>query len=204
MINLPPISPPYFPRHSGYLPALLLLLLAFLLAVEATFLTLPAAAQEDKTGPGRIDRRLTAGSYDLFVEAEASNLSLGTALVSVAVLDEADGQPVPGARVVIRSRHLAEGEEGWATALPVPERPEIYRARLKLDRPGPWQIRVDIDGPLGQVETEAGTVTIPEPKQYWAGSLVFAGMSLMLLAGVTYVAWSIRRAQRHRQVADER
>ena len=120
----------------------------------------------------------------------------------MALLDEATGQPVPEARVVIRSRHRATGEEGWATALPVPERPEIYRARLKLETPGPWQMRVDIDGPLGRVDTEVGTVHIPEPRQYWAGSLVFAGMSLMLLAGAAYVAWTIRRAQRRRQVAD--
>ena len=167
----------------------------------------PALAQAPDSadaapGPERIDRRLTAGGYDLFVEGEASNLSLGTALFSIAVLNAATGQPIPDARVVIRTAHQG-GEEGWASALSVPERPEIYRAKMKLDNPGVWNVSVDVDGPLGQVEAEVGSVIIPEPRQYLAGTLVFAGMSVILLCGVAYVVWSIRRSQRRRQLNQE-
>ena len=157
---------------------------------------------DDIAGPVRIDRKVSAGGYDLFVEAEASNLSLGTALVSVAVLKSATGQPVPDARVVIHTQHSDSAETGWATALPVPERPEIYRARMKLEYPGRWDISVEVDGPLGRVETQVGTVAIPEPRQYWAGSLVFAGMSVILFCGVAYVVWTIRRAQRRREATN--
>ena len=96
-----------------------------------------AGQQRDNiAGPVRIDRSVVVGGYDLFVEAEASNLSLGTALVSVAVLNAVTGEPVPGAHVAIHTFHTGYGETGWATALPVPERPEIYRARMKLEYPG--------------------------------------------------------------------
>lgn len=162
-----------------------------------------ACQQDDIAGPVRIDRNVLVGGYKLCVEAEASKLSLGAASVSVAVLNAVTEGPVYDARVVIHNRHHSSGEEGWATALPVPERPEIYRvARMKLDYPGPWNLRVEVDGPLGRVETDVGTVTIPEPRQYWVGSLVFAGMSVFLSCGVAYVVWSIRRAQKRREAAN--
>ncbi|MDE2937361.1 MAG: FixH family protein [Chloroflexota bacterium] len=161
-----------------------------------------AGQQENLAGPVRIDRNLIAGNYSLFVEAEASNLSLGTALVSVAVLNAATGEPVPGASVEIHTIHDVTGETGWATALPVPERPEIYRARMKLENPGAWDLSVEIDGPLGREATVVGTVAIPQPKQYWVGSVVFAGMSGVLLCGLLYVLWTIRRAQKQREAAN--
>lgn len=161
-----------------------------------------AGQQENLAGPVRIDRNLIAGNYSLFVEAEASNLSLGTALVSVAVLNAATGEPVPGASVEIHTIHDETGETGWATALPVPERPEIYRARMKLENPGAWDLSVEIDGPLGREATVVGTVAIPQPKQYWVGSVVFAGMSGVLLCGLLYVLWTIRRAQKQREAAN--
>lgn len=169
--------------------------------------TNPAFAQgngqnDGIVGPVRIDRQVTVGPYSLFVEAEASNLSLGTALISVAVLEDATGEPAPEARVVIHTRHEITGETGWASALGLPEHPEIYRARMKLDEPGPWAVNIEVDGPLGRVETRVGTVTIPEPRQYWVGSVVFGGMSVLLFCGVAYVIWTIRRTQKRREAAN--
>ena len=97
-----------------------------------------ACEQDNLAGPVRIDRNVLVGGYKLCVEAEASKLSLGAASVSVAVLNAITEAPVYDARVVIHNRHGETGESGWATALPVPERPEIYRvARMRLDYPGP-------------------------------------------------------------------
>ena len=182
--------------------------LSVLALVTGLLVGLEIAAAQDGTqeaetsGPIRIDRNVVAGAYSLFVEAEASNLSLGTALVSVAVLNAVTGEPVPGASVVVHTRHGEHGETGWATALPVPERPEIYRARMKLERPGQWDMSVVIDGPVGWVEAQAGTITIPKPRQYWVGSVVFAGMSFLLLCGAGYVAWTIRRSMKRREAAN--
>ena len=186
--------------------SLLILILATLLVTPllgaSSVFAQDAGQVDDIAGPIRIDRSVFAGGYELFVEAEASKLSLGSALVSVAVLNAVTREPVPGARVIIHTQHEGYGETGWATALPVPERPEIYRARMKLELDGPWDLSVEVDGPLGRVQTEVGTVTIPPPRQYWVGSVVFAGMSLVLLGGVVYVGWTIRRAQKQRQAAN--
>ena len=183
-------------------PFALVALLLFSLLVPGSVRAQDAGQQENLAGPVRIDRNLLAGNYSLFVEAEASNLSLGTALVSVAVLEAATGEPVPGASVEIHTIHDETGETGWATALPVPERPEIYRARMKLENPGEWDLSVEVDGPLGRETAVVGTVAIPQPKQYWVGSVVFAGMSGILLCGLLYVLWTIRRAQKQREAAN--
>lgn len=177
-------------------------LLLFSFSNSGPALAQDADQQENLAGPVRIDRHLIAGNYGLFVEAEASNLSLGTALVSVAVLNAETGEPVPGASVEIHTIHDETGETGWATALPVPERPEIYRARMKLEHPGRWDLSVEVDGPLGREATAVGSVGIPQPKQYWVGSVVFAGMSAILLCGLLYVLWTIRRAQKQREAAN--
>ena len=168
-----------------------------------TALAQGACQRDNLAGPVRIDRNVVASGYKLCVEAEASKLSLGAASVSVAVLNAITEAPVYDAHVVIYNRHSESGEEGWATALPVPERPEIYRvSRMRLDTPGPWDLSVAVDGSLGRMTTRVGTVTIPQPRQYWVGSVVFAGMSLILLCGVGYVVWTIRRAMKRREAAN--
>lgn len=177
-------------------------LLLYSLLVPGSARAQEAGQLDNLAGPVRIDRNLIAGNYSLFVEAEASNLSLGTALVSVAVLNAETGEPVPGASVEIHTIHEETGETGWATALPVPEHPEIYRARMKLENPGQWDLSVEVDGPLGREAAVVGTVAIPQPKQYWVGSVVFAGMSGVLLCGLLYVLWTIRRAQKQREAAN--
>ena len=162
----------------------------------------PDAPQQDNPELQVIDRRFTVGGYDLTVAGEASTLSLGTARFSVTVLDAATGQPISDARVTIRTEHSEVGEAGWATALNLPERPEIYRARMTLEYPGSWDVSVDIDGPLGRVEAEVGSVSIPVPRQYFVGTLVFAGVTLILLGGAAYMILCIRRAQRRRESAN--
>ena len=178
------------------------LFLALILLLLTPPLTAPAAAQRAGSDPKLLINRVTAGGYDLAVAGEASNLSLGSAQFSVTVRDAATGQPITDARVQIRTRHLLEGETGWATALSVPARPEEYRARMKLEYPGPWQVSVEVDGPQGQVGTEVGSITVPEPRQYVVGTLVFAGVSVVLLFITGYLVWSIRQAQRRREAAN--
>ena len=181
------------------LPLFLLLSLGLLLT---PLMAVPAAAQQDGADPKLLINRVTAGGYDLAVAGEASNLSLGSAQFSVTVREAATGQSITDARVQIRTRHLLHDETGWATALSVPARPEEYRARMKLEYPGPWQVSVEVDGPLGRAGTDVGSVTVPEPRQYVVGTLVFAGVSVVLLMITGYLVWSIRRSQRRREAAN--
>ena len=177
-------------------------LLSSLVLLLTLLLAAPVAAQGGGTDPKLLVNRVTAGGYDLAVAGEASNLSLGSAQFSVTVREAASGQSITDARVQIRTRHLLHDETGWATALSVPARPDEYRARMKLEYPGPWQVSVEVDGPLGRVGTEVGSVTVPAPRQYVVGTLVFAGVSVVLLMITGYLVWSIRRSQRRREAAN--
>lgn len=185
-------------------------IIAFALTLAFALLLLPLppygaailSAQSDPDDPKLLIKRVTTGGYDVAVAGEASNLSLGSAQFSVTLRHAASGQPITDAQVRIHTRHLIEAETGWATALSVPARPEEYRARMKLEYPGPWQVSVAVDGPLGQTETAIGPITVPEPRQYVVGTLVFAGVSVILLFITGYVIWDIRRAQRRREAAN--
>ena len=179
----------------------LTLALALLLALLPAGIA-PLSAQSDPDDPKLLIKRVTTGGYDVAVAGEASNLSLGSAQFSVTLRHAASGQPITDAQVRIHTRHLIEEETGWATALSVPARPEEYRARMKLEYPGPWQVSVAVDGPLGPTETAIGPITVPEPRQYVVGTLVFAGVSVILLFITGYVIWDIRRAQRRREAAN--
>lgn len=182
--------------------AFLLLSLALLPLLLPPGAAAPLWAQSDPAEPKLLINRVTTGGYDVAVAGEASNLSLGSAQFSVTLRNAATGQPITDARVEIHTRHLIEEETGWATALSVPARPEEYRARMKLEYPGPWQVSVAVNGPLGRTETAVGPITVPEPRQYVVGTLVFAGVSVILLGITGYVVWDIRQAQRRREAAN--
>ena len=148
--------------------------------------------------PTDVTDQVRIGPYDITVVGGPSHLSLGSARYRVTLLSTADGQPVPNAQVRLRTRHEEAGTQGWAQALNTPGAPELYRAELRLDRPGPWALSVEVSGPLGRVEAELTTLVIPESRGYGVGSLTFAGITVVLLLGLTYLVWSARRAQRQR------
>jgi hypothetical protein len=142
-----------------------------------------------------------AGPYQIEVLANPSSLSLGTVQYVITVLNSQSNQPVADARVLVRARQL-EGEDGWATALNTPAAPARYTAQVELGRPGTWEMSVDVSSPLGRVEIGVPSQRVPEPRQTRAGSLVFMGVFVVLIAGGGYLTWTIRRAQQKREAAD--
>ena len=146
--------------------------------------------------------RINSGPYDIRALLVNSNLPAGFLQLSVLVRNAATGEPVPDARVVLITRHSKDGYEGWATALNSPVLPEQYDVRLNLDSTGEWVISVDIESPLGQAGGEITTVEVPALQRYTSGSLVFFGVFAVLVGGVAYVWWSVRR-DRRRQAARE-
>ena len=141
---------------------------------------------------------LEIGPYQITVVGGASGIALGSAQYAVTLRSAAAGQPVTNAQVLLRTHHPVDGISGWATALNTPEAPGVYRARLELDRPGQWEVNVEVSSPLGQVAAEITPLVIPQAKQYGSGSLVFVGVTVVLLSGLGYVLWSIHRVQRQR------
>ncbi len=70
---------------------------------------------------------------------------------------------------------------------------------MQLDGPGVWRTSVDVSSPLGRVEVETPSVTVPESRKSKSGSLVFIGAFLAILLGTAYVIWSSRKALRARE-----
>jgi hypothetical protein len=157
-----------------------------------------ALAQQTEGQPYHVE----AGPYQIDVVASASKLSVGSVEYLVRVYDSQTGQPVSDARVLIRARHFDSDEAGWANALNTPVSPAAYTARVELDGPGVWAMSVDVSSALGRVEVDVPPQTVPVPRQSGAGGLVFIGVFVVLIAGVAYLTWTIRRTQQRREVSN--
>ena len=156
----------------------------------------PVQAQAQESGTKEVQVR--AGPYDINVVSALSNLSLGQARFFITILDVTTGKPVTDARVLVRLKGNLNDTQGWATALYVPGEPDHYEARIVLDAPGTWKVSVEVTSSLGNEEIVASTLEIPTTRSYTSGSIVFAGVFVLLLLGAGYVWWSARRAQRQR------
>ena len=139
-----------------------------------------------------------AGPYEIGFQVVQSDLAVGIAQFAVIVLDGATGTPVPGARVVLRTRHVESGDEGRVNALNSPVAPARYQARISLDSPGAWLVSVEIDSFLGKISLEIGSLEVPAPRRFSSGTIVFSGVFGVLVLGVLYLWWSSRRLRRQR------
>ncbi len=167
---------------------------AVILTWAATWPPTPTGAQGE---PAR-EVRVTAGPHEVRVIPVSTNVAAGFVQFSVLVFDSNTGQPVPDARVVLLATNEEEEYEGWATALNTPSLPEQYDVRVNLESTGDWLISVDVDSPLGRGGAEIMTLHVPALQRYTSGSLVFFGVFALLLGGVVYLWWSVRRNQRRR------
>lgn len=174
-------------------------LLSALLSVSLWGLPAAALAQEDSFQEFQVQ----AGAYRITVIADPSRLSLGTVLYTITVVNSENAQPVTDARVTINSRSEVEDTAGWAVALHQPSNPGTYEATVQLDARGTWRSSVEVFSSLGRVEVEVPPLTIPEPRQTRSGSLVFLGVFLAILLGVSYLVWSSRKAIKAREAASE-
>ncbi|MCH7713223.1 MAG: FixH family protein [Chloroflexi bacterium] len=146
-----------------------------------------------------LEVRQTAGPYAIGVLAERSNLSLGRARFIITVHDRASGEPVPGAEIVIRFKHQADGTEGWASAFGVPKFPGTYNAQTRFVSPGSYLVSIEIQGPLGKGTALLEPLQIPEVRRFTSGSFVFIGLTLVLVGGAAYVWWSASREKKRRE-----
>lgn len=141
----------------------------------------------------------TAGPYDIGVSTERSSLSVGRARFIITVNDRVSGEPVTGAEIVIRIKYQTDGTEGWAAAYSVPKFPGSYNAQARFDSPGFYLISVQVEGPLGTGTVLLEPLHVPELRRYSSGSFVFIGLTLVLVAGATYILWSAAREKKRRE-----
>lgn len=146
-----------------------------------------------------IEVRQTAGPYEVGVLRESSNLSVGRVRFIITVHDRASGEPVTGAEIRIRTKHQAEGTEGWAAAYSVPRFPGTYNAQTRFVAPGFYVVSVEIKGPLGDGTVLLEPLHILGQRGFSSGSFVFVGLTLVLVAGAAYVWWSASRQKKRRE-----
>ncbi|PKB71373.1 MAG: hypothetical protein BZY87_05830 [SAR202 cluster bacterium Io17-Chloro-G6] len=168
------------------------------LAVVLLLMTpLSAAAQdEDERGVNVI-----AGPHSVRVVLVNSNLAAGFVQMALFITDANTGEVVGDARVVIMADNEEEEYEGWATALNSPNMPERYDVRMNLGSTGEWVINVDVSSSLGQGGATAMTLEVPALNRYTSGSLVFFGVFILMMAGIAYIWWSVKRNNRRRREA---
>ena len=163
----------------------------------STLVPSPALAQED----GREQVRETAGPYEIGVTIDPSTPSVGAVHIIITVLNATTRQPVPDARVRIRTRNEGDDTGGWALALNYPRVPERYEANVNLETGGTWDVSVEVSSAMGEVLLEIPPLEVRKRAQSSAAGFVFVGVSLVILLGGVYVWWSIRRVQRKRTAA---
>jgi hypothetical protein len=168
----------------------------FLALLLATPLSSAAAQEEDSRGVV-----VTAGPHQVRVVLVNSNLAAGFVQMALFITDANTGAVVPDARVVIMADNEEEEYEGWATALNSPALPERYDVRMKLGSTGEWVIGVDVSSSLGQGGATAMTLEVPALNRYTNGSLVFFGIFSVIILGICYIWWSVRRDNRRRREA---
>lgn len=156
----------------------------------------PALAQ----GPPPQPEPVTAGPYALRVERTQSNLTIGFVQFSLYLTEAASGRAVPDAQVILISRHIEEENDGWSVAVNTPQRPERYDARMNLEATGEWEIRARVQSDLGLAEAVIDQITVPTVALRSSGSFVFFGAFALILGGVVYLIWSVRRNNRKRRL----
>ena len=173
------------------------LTLALLLGILAPHIVF---AQENGSKPFTTK----AGAYEITVWEDPSNLSAGQMLFVVRVLNAATREPVPDASVVIRFDHRVLSRVG-ATASNTPDSPEYYKALVNEYAPDFWEISVEATGSLGRGLVYVPSVQVPILRSARAGSLVFIGVSLVMVLAGAYMWRIMRGIERRRETsqADE-
>lgn len=161
-----------------------------------------AAQQEEPIGADR-GVNVIAGPHAVRVVVINSNLAAGFLQMALFITDSNTRETVSDARVILKANNDGQGYEGWGTAHNSPANPQRYDARMNLGSTGEWTIDVDVKSSLGQGATNALTLEVPALNRYTDGSLVFFGIFAVMMLGVIYIIWSVKRDNRRRRLAEE-
>ena len=167
----------------------------------ALFLFAPisaAFAQDDeRLGENRgVD--VIAGPHAVRVVIINSNPAAGFIQMAMFITDASTGETVSDARVILLANNNGEDFESVWTAHNSPNDPRRYDTRMNLGSTGDWIISVDVSSSLGQGGAEALHIQVPALKRYTSGSLVFFAIFGVMMLGIAYLFWSVKRENRRR------
>lgn len=182
-------------------------------AILVSVLALIAWAMAAAWGPGPVFAQTQAearelfagrsGPYEIIVGIRPNEPLVGAIHFLVTALDAADREIVADARVLI----VAIDEDGVPTqqslAVNTPSSPDLYEANLSFDNPGKWKLRIDVTSErLGEASFDVPLEVRPtNPAATRSGTILFAGVLLVLVGGTLYVWYSARRSRRRGEPA---
>jgi cbb3-type cytochrome oxidase subunit 3 len=155
-------------------------------------------AQEDERLDENRGVSVIAGPHNVRVVIINSNLSAGFLQMALFITDASNGDTVSDAQVILKANNDDQDYEGWGTAHNSPADPRRYDARMNLGSTGDWVINVDVSSSLGQGGAEALNIQVPALKRYTSGSLVFFAIFGVMMLGIAYLFWSVKRENRRR------
>ena len=174
-------------------------ILGFVLLLLSPMSAVVAQEEEPIGGDRGVD--VIAGPHAVRVVLINSNLAAGFIQLALFITDANTGETVPDARVVLMAKNTDEEYEGWGSAHNSPGNPLRYDGRMNLASTGNWVISVNVSSELGEGGTEALRLEVPALNRYTNGSLVFFAVFAVMMMGVAYLFWSVKRDNRRRQAA---
>lgn len=140
------------------------------------------------------------GLYQIIVEVQPQNPTIGMLHFSVTPLDIETMLPVDDAFITV----IAITEQGkpafQAPALPAPDSPLYYDANINFTVSGAWSLMVKVESErLGEAEVimplDIGVSPFPSGGE---GTVVYVIMLAILVGGIAYVWYSARRKLKQR------
>lgn len=165
--------------------------------VLALLLAPSGVSAQDIIGPETRMVETITGPYTVIAEARPLP-SLQAANIIIRVADTASGRMADDVRVTVYTSHSGSEETGWAHAIS-PNVPGVYSATVELKTPGIWDTTVEVEAPDGTPYPAEGFVfEVTKPTTNPEAGYVFIGVAVILIAGMGYLIWRIRRNHRQR------
>ena len=177
--------------------AILVRVLAMLAWAVATALGTGAVSAQTEGEPRELFRG-RSGPYEVIVGIRPNEPLVGTIHFLVTALDALTRETVADARVLI----VAIDEDGvpvyQSLAVNTLASPELYEANITFSEPGRWKLRVDVQSErMGKASFDVPLEVRPAPvSASRSGSILFAGVLVVIVSGTVYVWYTARRSRR--------
>tara|TARA_A100001037_G_scaffold258364_1_gene245515 strand:- start:1048 stop:1581 length:534 start_codon:yes stop_codon:yes gene_type:complete len=121
--------------------------------------------------------------YKVLYHQNTSGISLEKATVTVQLFDETTDTPINKAKIKILVDSRTSDNKGWAHAIPLDDKSNIYVAELNLKSPGLWKTSLEIDYSGQTVPIDVNDILIRENESFSAGTIVFWGVAIVIVIG---------------------
>ena len=162
----------------------------------------PVSAQDNEEIVGyTIVGEDPVGPHTVQLQVSPVSPIVGTSRFAIRVRDKVTGVDVDNAFVRVYATPSEKGKKQYSPALNSPFDPIFYLAQLDLEHAGVWAIDVEVDSELGSGRTVMSIHVQPRQRSGvgndW-GSGLFILVTLAFVLGISWVAYSSKKALRQR------